>query len=272
MQSALRKISPSSIIADFACGVGDLLVACSAHLPVRRSLTKTIAEWSTRLIGRDLQPEFVRAAKARLVLAAVQRGLLPKENERLQLEETFLDIRTGCGHADASNLRTCSHIVINPPFTLVAAPSDCEWAGGSVNAAALFVDTCLRNAKPGASLVAILPEVLRCGTRYQRWRELIERLTSIKRIESIGQFDRWTDVDVFVLEAEVRTEGRTVKGKKWNKPSPRSGTCRVGDYFEVSVGPVVPFRVENRGPWVPYFHARASRPGRSLTEHQKSCA
>jgi hypothetical protein len=258
VQSTLSRLSTSSMIADFSCGAGDLLVACSAYLPLESSLSQTVVEWGKRLIGRDLQPEFVRAAKARLVLAAIQRGVLPRDGKLFEHADSFPDIRIGCGRADAPSLRACSHIVINPPFTMVEAPVDCDWAGGSVNGAALFVETCLRHAKVGARLVAILPEVLRCGTRYQRWRMLIEKLARITRIDPVGQFDAWTDVDIFIMEAEVRSEGRPgVQAADWGYADFTPKTRLVGDYFNVTVGPVVPFRVTNRGPWTPYFQPHA---------------
>jgi hypothetical protein len=63
-----------AVFYDPACGAGDLLIACARHLPVERSLKRTLEVWNTQLAGHDLHSEFVRITKARLVLAAVSRG------------------------------------------------------------------------------------------------------------------------------------------------------------------------------------------------------
>lgn len=59
---------------DPACGCGDLLLAASMRLRVEPSLEATLVHWNRHLLGRDLVPAFVRAARARLVLAALRRG------------------------------------------------------------------------------------------------------------------------------------------------------------------------------------------------------
>ena len=250
----LGRLSRSSMIGDFTCGAGDLLVACAAKLPIASSLTETVFDWGNRLVGRDLQPEFVRATKARLALAAIERGALSRADKRLRIADVFPNIRVGCGRTDIPSLRQCSHLVLNPPFTKVEAPDRCEWTSGSVNAAALFVETCLRHARVGTRLMAILPEVLRCGARYHTWRALVEKLARVTRIEPVGQFDEWTDVDVFIMEAEVRSSDRTGgQSADWGYAIKKGDSRCVGDFFDVSVGPIVPFRTRNRGPWMPFL-------------------
>ena len=69
-----RPIDDVSRILDPACGSGDLLLACSRRLPIAGNLSETLKAWGQQLFGLDLYPEFIRAARARLVLAAALRG------------------------------------------------------------------------------------------------------------------------------------------------------------------------------------------------------
>jgi hypothetical protein len=95
---------------------------------------------------------------------------------------------------------------------------------------------------------------LRSGSRYRRWREGFESKAAIRRIRTLEQFDPWTDVDVFALVAEPRRDGRA-RRPRWIAPA--AGQRRVGDEFEVCVGPVVPHRDPKNGPLRPYVHAQS---------------
>jgi hypothetical protein len=65
---------------DWACGCGDLLLAASKRLPVETSLEATLTRWNRQLFGIDVVPAFVRATRARLVLAAMSRGAVPDDD------------------------------------------------------------------------------------------------------------------------------------------------------------------------------------------------
>ena len=169
-----KSLDRRSVILDPACGAGDLLVSVSKLMPSRRDLSSRLAFWGRRLVGRDLQPEFVRATKLRLALAAVGREFHPGRIRTLDEDRLFPWITSGCGLSDPDIFSRATHIVVNPPFTTMIAPADCEWAGGGVSMAALFIDACLRQAKEGTRIVAILPEVLRSGERYRKWRSWLE--------------------------------------------------------------------------------------------------
>ena len=65
--------SPSPFL-DPAVGAGDLLLEVARHLPVEQDLAETLRLWGQLLHGRDLEPVFVRLARARLVLLAVARA------------------------------------------------------------------------------------------------------------------------------------------------------------------------------------------------------
>ena len=55
-------------------GAGDLLIEAAHYLPVTPSLAETLRLWGGMLFGSDIEPNFVRLAKARLVLKAIARG------------------------------------------------------------------------------------------------------------------------------------------------------------------------------------------------------
>ena len=100
----------------------------------------------------------------------------------------------------------------------------------------------------------ILPDVLRSGSRYTAWRACVEAHARLGRLQLLGQFDRWADVDVFSLELQVSRSG-PASAEAWGYPVLEvPGTVR--DHFVVSVGRVVPYRDEERGPRYRYIHAR----------------
>lgn len=63
--------------------------------------------------------------------------------------------------------------------------------------AALFVEKVLRFCLDGTKVCALLPDVLRSGTRYQKWREWVIKNSFIEKVEIVGRFDKYADVDVF---------------------------------------------------------------------------
>jgi hypothetical protein len=248
----LPRFCRNAVVADPACGVGDLLVAFAERLPRSGNLAATLFDWSSRILGRDLDPDFVRATKLRLVFAAM-RSFAPAIPVQLpDLDELFPRIVSGCSLRDEEVYKTASHIIINPPFTPVLAPDGCSWASGKVNSAALFMDACIGRSAPGTRIIAILPEVLRSGSRYEKWRKHFEDRIQLTKIAVVGQFDRETDVDVFIAVGLVR---RNRAHFDW-VPFEKAKYGRIQDNFEVSVGPVVPYRDLHRGPWYPYIRAR----------------
>jgi hypothetical protein len=253
-----ETLDSRSVILDPACGAGDLLLAAAKLLPSRRDMDLRLAFWSDQLIGRDPHPEFVRAAKLRLTLAALDRSSSPRILRTLDADRLFPQITPGCGLSDPDIFSRASHIVINPPFTTSPAPVGCQWASGGVSMAAQFMDVCLRHAREGTRIVAILPEVLRSGERYRKWRSWLEDRARIQRVELLGQFDRWADIDVFALELVVSRPGEGMPSG-WMYPS-RLITRSVAEYFDVSVGRVVPYRDPEEGRYYRYVHARILKP------------
>lgn len=230
------------VVVDPACGAGDLLLAAARRL---YDSTPT----SLRLVGVDIVPEFVAASELRvdLLLRSTRDS-----GRALHAERQFIcaDGRT------SSALATATHIVVNPPFIMAAAPEGCQWSSGRVNAAAPFLLDCIAGAAPATRLRAILPEVLRSGSRYRSWRERVSAVADVRSIESVGQFDKWTDVDVFLLDAVVGPDNDRSVG--WTGAVGRTSTSRsVADHFTVGVGSVVHYRDPLRGPWRPYLTSKS---------------
>jgi hypothetical protein len=249
------SLEEDATVLDPTCGAGDLLVAFAEHLPRRSDLASTLADWHPRILGRDVEPEFVRATKVRLALAALRREP-PQSCLRLPpVEELFPDICAGSSLAEYEVYQRPSYIVINPPFTLVEAPDGCSWGTGKVNAAALFMEACVTRAKRGTRVVAILPEVLRSGSRYEKWRKMFEQHVSVTSVEALGRFDRVTDVDVFMVLGAVCGGGSSRASTPW-VPLEQTNEGRILDKFKISVGAVVPHRDPHMGPWRPFLQAR----------------
>lgn len=151
----------------------------------------------------------------------------------------------------------------------------------------------MRTARPGTEIVAILPDVLRTGTLYARWRAHIAQRAAIDDVDVYGAFDTNADVDVFVLRLRVRAT--TAATEEGGFAGPAAGGApdgslaaaaelipipvwwdsnhefaaagrRLRDSFRVSVGPVVPHRHEHLGDWRAYLHARDAKPWGEITE------
>lgn len=249
---AMPQASENAIFCDPACGAGDLLVAAARYLPLGGDLEQTLSAWGRRLAGFDVQPLLIRATKARLSLLAIHRGAKQRGTERLDLDQIFPHIRIQDGTSSWRIPPGPVCVLVNPPFTRVTAPPGCRWASGSVSQAALFLEACLRQTVRPLHIHAILPEVLRTGSRYERWRRSVSQEARIVDVTSLGIFDRWTDIDVFAARFEMPGAEPNCD---WGAPA-QTGTGSVGDQFEIRVGSIVPYRHQHKGPWLPFAHAR----------------
>lgn len=239
-------------ILDPACGAGSLLTAFSKILPVEKTLAITLREWGRVLHGCDLFPEFVEATKLRIILEAIGRGVELNGDSLDELKDLLYGIKQGDGF-DLIPSKECTHVLMNPPFRFVLAPLDCHWAGGKVNEAALFVEHYLKQLQENSTLVAILPEVLRSGTRYIKWRGWIEDNFGAEVILN-GRFDSRTDVDVFLLVASRIFADKPAKNRiDWKTQVDEPSDITVGSLFDVRVGPVVPYRDEIYGREYPFI-------------------
>lgn len=258
-----RALSPTltsefnTSVWDPACGAGDLLLSYAEKLQLHPDIGQTVLAWGSQLFGSDTECTFVRAAKARLVLKAYHRGARKIVSEGQRLQSLFPNIRLE-NSLIANNRPNTDSIVINPPFVMIKSDHDCEWGRGNVSAAAVFVESCLKQSMAGTKIVAILPDVLRTGTRYGRWRRLVQEFASIKRIDVYGPFDPQADVDVFILELEV-LDRRLMLTEELFEPWAIQQVIQsstIGDFCSVSVGSVVPHRHKEEGPELAYLHTK----------------
>jgi hypothetical protein len=264
-----RSLRNAEWVVDPACGAGDLLVACACHLPVRSDLSSTLRDWGTKLAGFDVNSAFVDAARYRLALLALRRSKITNGSlDKSVLSNFFPHIRSGSGMEDWKLPSDPSLVVVNPPFSYGEAPLDCDWAAGRVSQAASFMDSCIENATRGARILAILPDVLRTGTRYERWRKMIAEKSHIRSVRIGGRFDELTQVNVFLLELEVGDSSKR-RSVSWGRPVKKEQRM-VKDLFDIRVGPVVPFRLDGIGSWFRYAHLETLPPWqtvRTLNQH-----
>jgi N-6 DNA Methylase len=254
------KLLQGAILADPACGAGDLLLACLSCCPIHEDINSTLAAWGERIVGLDIHEEMAATTRARIALLAAMRvsknGKLVS-NIKPNLFDTLASIRSGDYFAQPEIFRDADCIVMNPPFTEIEAPNGCSWSSGKVQQAAVFTESVVNSAKAGQEIVAVLPDVLRSGTRYGRWRQAIANSCEIKNLNVFGRFDPKTDVDVFILHLKKRASTSIVDSTQWkimDCPSHiDSKICTVSDIFKVSVGAVVPHRHNGQGPWAPYM-------------------
>lgn len=245
-----------SQIWDPACGAGDLLLRAAEAMPATLDLATTLETWGGRLCGNDIEPVFVRAAKARLVIAAYLRGARRQPGGRLSISKIFPLIHVADSLAHPPSFKPI-RIVLNPPFIAINQKIEHSWGAGNVSAAAVFIDMCMKVAAPGALIAAILPDVLRTGTRYERWRSSVHKIADVTRLHVYGAFDPQADVDVFIAELRVRSldQEPALDADPWGI-SKTSASATLGNYCTVAVGTVVPHRHKNIGPDLPYLHSK----------------
>jgi hypothetical protein len=272
--SADGAVEPA-VYWDPACGAGDLLLAAVEQLPLKETLSETLAFWGASIRGCDLQPAFVETTKLRLFLAAVSR-----HRDRGDVVDVcpstgvnaFQRVRVADAHELLGSARSVRvTMLMNPPFGSMQAQPDWGWTSGAVSQAAVLALAAAESLANGHRMVAILPDVLRSGSRYARWRSELESLVQIEQIETYGQFDAHTDVDVFIISAARRRKRRSLGPSPLWWPETRVGVS-VGDMFEVRVGAVVDNRDPHSGPVVPYLTARGLGVGAAVVKPDRQRA
>lgn len=253
-----REIGKGAVVCDPACGAGDLLLACTDYMSPSRDLRSTLHDWSRRLVGWDLEQSFVDACQLRLGLKCIERS---QSSLHVSARDPDLFPRILCqdGLAPCPTLGKVDAVVMNPPYTTLRASKENTWGQGTINASALFLDRVVTQISPGTKIVAVLPDVLRSGTSYSKWRDQVSQEIEVTKTVTLQRFDPTTDVHVFVLVARKRkTKSRAQGNANWLSSRSKSKVeeSSVGDLFDVSVGPVVEYREPNLGPWLLYLTAR----------------
>lgn len=261
-------------VFDPTCGAGDLLLAAARHLPLGKTLQRTINIWTDRIGGTDVHPEFVLAARMRLLLLAqslhkLRGDAIPHINFT---DKIFVGVKVADYLANPDLGCEYDCIIANPPFGDTVAPKGCSWSTGKTQLAAVFVDEIVNRAKGAQTIVAILPDVLRSGTRYARWRDHIAGKACEGGVIPYGRFDSYTDVDVFILNIKSRFAQLESSKMVWPsivcESNANNKSTRLGDRFSVRIGPVVPHRHTNVGNWRPYVCVKSAPPF-SETEAKK---
>lgn len=222
-------------IYDPSCGAGDLLLA----------FMKTFQHHNNKInyIGRDLHSEFTKATRLRLSTYAEIKNI---ECPNLKM------IKKGDGLKHTKGISTSTHILMNPPYGRVKTPKKHRWGSGKVSEAAIFVDSMLSLAMEGTYIFAILPDVLRSGSNYKKWRKHITSASEIISIDLFDRFDSSADVHVFLLVLKMTKKG--TPQEEWHNA--KSEQDIIGSHFEVRVGTVVNFRDSHQGIETPYLHSK----------------
>lgn len=241
---------------DPACGAGDLLIAVARRLPIEPTFEKTMDKWAPLLVGCDIHRQFVTATKLRLALLALQRGATLTKSD-IEVSGLLPNI-TNCDGMFHKPAETPKLVIMNPPYTRVIAPGDCDWGNGLVSSAALFVSRWLDMIPEGGRLVAILPDVLRTGSNYRLWRESILKRSKVERLRILGRFDAFTDVDVFAADFVVGSHRPSEPTTwMWSKTKHRA---TISARFTVNVGTVVPHRDRKVGELYAYLSTQTAPP------------
>ena len=241
------------MIVDPTCGAGNLLIECSRHLDVDKKLSSTLKKWGTVLCGYDIHKTFVEAAKLRLIIEALSRGA----EKDCSLDEAlrFLpnievaDVMS----LDRSTLKNATHVVMNPPFSLWDSPQKGFWKKGKVNAAGIVFEHIANILPKMCQVSAILPDVLRSGSRYSNWREYVS-CTIYGTCEIYGRFSNKADVDVFLLYGEV--DSYQAYKIKWYDIIKTEAI--LSDYYNVCVGSLVAYRDPMIGESRPFIQPKSA--------------
>lgn len=223
---------------DPCCGASNLLISVKDHFDLE--LTKK--NYFLEVFGTDIHKEFVEASKLRLIISDMLIGVK---------KDYIKNILIADGLKPNDFYHNATHIIINPPFNLIHSPFNINWASGKVSAAALFIDATLRYIKPGTEIIAILPDVLRSGSRYEKWRSYISSQSHVSGIKLFGQFDIYTDVDIFSVLLKKKEIASEEKVSPWISAS--RDKPKVSDLFNISVGSVVDNRDLHNGLVRPYI-------------------
>jgi hypothetical protein len=245
LSSLKPNLKHDSIVYDPACGSANFLISVADFVRKKND----IPNFEDRLLGTDIHSEFVEAARLRLAM-----NQLIHHSDFTSKEKFEKNIIQADGLLSNKFYEQATHIVVNPPFNQIPSENKLTWAKGKVSFAGLFIDKIIENVNAGVSIIAILPDVLRSGSRYEKWRLLVQKKCVIEKVVLLGQFDKYADVDVFALKLTKRK--KIIKAneadKKW-QPNKLGSKQKLKDVFDICVGPVVDNRDPNTGKSLGYI-------------------
>lgn len=256
----LKKLKKNSVIIDPTCGCGALLLAVAEYLPLGEDLVDTLTIWGKILHGIDLNDSFIDITKIIIINEARKKTMDLQYYDLFYLKSLLPNIVQGDFFEKTELLKKATHIISNPPYHKIKLDSKRNSVyGGSVNIAAIITYEMLTKLNKAAFNI-LLPEVLRVGTRYEKWRSSISSFCSAKVIVH-GDFGPSADVDVFSLQGNILLKKNEIT---WKKTKARINT--VKDNFLVHVGCFVPHRDLQEGDYACYIHARNIKDF-SIVEH-----
>ncbi|NIJ74800.1 MULTISPECIES: TRM11 family methyltransferase [unclassified Xanthomonas] len=240
-----------SRFVDPSAGTGDLLIAVAARFRKKKSLALTLQNLARRLVAVDLEPEFIRLVWLRLAsLALVKHGFFRRPDMGIfSVPDTF---KAGDFLSLELPLKRGDCVITNPPYQRIKGGAGRNGAGLR-SAAALHLEKITESCPDGVGMVALVPDVLRCGRNYRKFRDHLHDRIADLEIESHGQFSCGVDVDVAIISGVTCARAAAT----------REGACgndsvvRIADHFKVSVGAVVPHRDSEDGELRPYVTARS---------------
>lgn len=249
------SIDGNSFVVDPTCGSGSLLVAASRNLPIMSSASQTLKKWGSQLCGIDIFPQFVYCTKLRLVLESLVRGAKP-DKSLADLLALLVNVHVGNCLEEKEIISKATHLALNPPYNNSKVIAKYDWASGKINNAALYYYELSLALNDGCSVAAILPDVLRSGSRFEAWRGNVARNLNNTKVSVEGRFDKQTDIDIFLLSGLIDKDSRSEI--YWQLPEVResAGELKVCDLFDVAVGAVVPYRDPQEGKLYAYIHPK----------------
>ncbi|MGP8954212.1 N-6 DNA methylase [Enterobacter mori] len=261
LASVDKKSCEGAIFLDPTCGLGNLLIEASKSLPVFKELDETLYYWGNHLVGYDIFNEFIEGTKLRVIIEAINRGA--KNNCSIEKAMSLIHRieKKDVMSLNINELKDVTHALLNPPFSNWNSPRTNYWKNGKINSAGIIIDHLIRILPSETKILAILPDVLRSGSRYHEFRKFLECNIS-GNVEIWGKFSTKTDVDVFIIKG--------IKKVDFNTPIIWNINDEIGekleDHYDISIGPLVAYRHVNEGIDTLYLHQKNSPTGLVLQE------
>ncbi|NWB54457.1 hypothetical protein [Pseudomonas sp. F8002] len=256
-----RDLTGWQRFVDPSVGVGDLLLEVCRSLPLNKTANDTIKDWADRLVAVDLRKSFLDIAWMRVQALAFHRHAAEKgQSNKIIFKELPDNFLVGDALEIDLQLTPNDCVVMNPPYQRIQAPENSFAGKGKRSAAALHLEHIIRTAPPGVGIFALIPDVLRSGSSYAKFRMELTNLINLISFEPFGAFGTQADIDVAILVATSKAPEEV-----FIEPDPEvcNELC-VEEFFSVSVGPVVPHRTPTNGKLCGYLTAKNAAVGEEI--------
>ncbi len=256
-----RDLTGWQRFVDPSVGVGDLLLEVCRSLPLNKTANDTIKDWADRLVAVDLRKSFLDIAWMRVQALVFHRHAAEKgQSNKIIFKELPDNFLVGDALEIDLQLTPNDCVVMNPPYQRIQAPENSFAGKGKRSAAALHLEHIIRAAPPGVGIFALIPDVLRSGSSYAKFRMELTNLINLISFEPFGAFGTQADIDVAILVATSKAPEEV-----FIEPDPEvcNELC-VEEFFSVSVGPVVPHRTPTNGKLCGYLTAKNAAVGEEI--------